>query len=176
MHCEPVTEQNWPLLAALFGAQGCPGYCWCLAWRAPNASAMAADRKPAALREFLQLGPIGVIAVEAGEAVGWCSAADRTTFARLRRSRTMPRVSELPTWTINCLFVKRMWRGRRLAELLVNAAAECARQSGAHELEAYPYDTAGISSTHQGHSQTFARCGLVPGQGRRWVLPLSAAT
>src|SRR6185369_5232211 len=97
------------------------------------------------------------------------SVAPRTSFARLGRSRTMPLASSAVVWTINCLFIQKPFRGQGVAALLVDAAAGYARDQGAQELEAYPYDTAGISSTHQGHSSLYAGCGFAQGEGRRWV-------
>lgn len=170
---QPVTLENWPLVAGLFSSKGCPSYCWCLTWRDPEAHALDTDGKASRLKRFLQEGtPIGVIAVEGRDAVGWCSAAPRESFARLTRSRTMPAVSSLPTWTINCLFVKKQWRGRGVAAQLVDGALRWARDSGAEQIEAYPYDTAGVSSTHQGHSRLYASCGFVHGDGRRWFRDL----
>jgi GNAT superfamily N-acetyltransferase len=169
----PATLENWPLVAGLFSSKGCPSYCWCLTWRAPDAHILDSKGKAQKLRSFLERGvPIGVIAVEQDEAVGWCSAAPRASFARLDRSRTMPAVSKVPTWTINCLFVKRDWRGHGVARGLVQGAVTFARDSGAFEIEAYPYDTAGVSSTHQGRSDLYSACGFVPGDGRRWFRKL----
>ncbi len=173
METLPATLDRWELVAGLFSSRGCPGYCWCLTWRDPSAHALDAAGKRAALRGFLERGvPLGLIAVENNEAVGWCSTAPRESFARLDRSRTMPRVSSVPTWTINCLFIKKEWRGQGLAVQLVKAAVAYARRSGAAEIEAYPYDTAGISSTHQGRSAVYSECGFVPGEGRRWFRTL----
>jgi hypothetical protein len=46
-----------------------------------------------------------------------------------------------------------------------------ARSQGARVLEGYPFDTAGINSTHRGHSTLFKEAGFRR-QGRRWALEL----
>jgi len=49
--------------------------------------------------------PVGILAYEGKQPVGWCCVAPRESYARLAQSRAMPRVSDAPTWTILCVFV-----------------------------------------------------------------------
>jgi len=81
----------------------------------------------------------------------------------------MPRVTrpDEPTWTVMCFFVPRDHRGEGVTRALVEGAIEYARAEGAAVLEAYPFDTAGISSTHRGHSSVFAAAGFTR-DGLRW--------
>lgn len=83
----------------------------------------------------------------------------------------MPPVGDEPTWTVLCFFVKRPFRGTGLTERLLRAAADHARKEGANVIEGYPFDTAGITSTHRGHSKVFRRVGFRR-RGRRWSLRL----
>jgi len=120
--------------------------------------------------------PIGVLAYDGEVPVGWCSIAPREAYARLERSRTMPRVTpeETPTWTVLCFFVPRPHRGGGVAHALVGGAIAHARAQGAKVLEGYPFDSAGISSTHRGHSKLFKDAGFRR-DGRRWYLDLDPA-
>lgn len=117
-------------------------------------------------------GPVGLLAYVGGEPVAWCSVAPRESYGRLERSRTMRRVTEVPTWTILCFFVKRPFRRRGLTERLLREAVTYASRSGAEVIEGYPFDTAGLTSTHRGHSKTFERAGFLR-DGRRWSRPAS---
>lgn len=101
--------------------------------------------------------PIGVVAREGDEPIGWCSVAPRETYVRLQRSRTMPRATPpaTSTWTILCFFVARSHRNQHVAQALLEGAVAYARRQGAEVVEGYPFDTSGVSSTHRGHSTLF---------------------
>jgi GNAT superfamily N-acetyltransferase len=101
--------------------------------------------------------PIGVIACKGDEPIGWCSVAPRETYLRLERSKAMPRATSpaTATWTILCFFVARPYRNQHVAQALLEGAVAYARRRGAEVVEGYPFDTAGVSSTHRGHSTLF---------------------
>lgn len=170
----PVTAENWDDFAALFESRGGPHYCWCSVHRFSNRQHMDnAARRQSMHRLVQQAVPIGVLAYDGDAPVGWCSIAPRETYVKLERSRVMPRVTpaDIPTWTVLCFFVARSHRGRGVARALLQGAMEYARAKGARVLEGYPFDTAGISSTHRGHSNLFKGAGFRR-QGRRWALDL----
>jgi GNAT superfamily N-acetyltransferase len=81
----------------------------------------------------------------------------------------MPRVTppETATWTVLCFFVARPHRKTGVNRALLRGAVDYARRQGARIIEGYPYDTAGISSTHRGHSSVFEACGFQQ-DGHRW--------
>jgi GNAT superfamily N-acetyltransferase len=168
----PVTAESWDDFARLFEARGAPHYCWCTPHRFADAHELDDAGKRRRMRELVHRAtPIGVLAFADGTPVGWCSIAPRESYVRLARSRTMPRVSppDTPTWTVLCFFVLRAWRGRGVARALLDGTLAHASGSGAVEVEAYPHDTAGTSSTHRGRSTLFAAAGFRPDEGRRWV-------
>jgi GNAT superfamily N-acetyltransferase len=167
---EPVTAENWELFARFFEAKGSPHFCWCTAYRVRNASELTAAKKKACTRGLVAAGvPIGVLARQGDEPVGWCSVAPRETYVRLERSRTMPRVTPLatPTWTILCFFVARPYRDQQVARALLEGAVAYARRQGAEVVEGYPFDAAGVSATHRGHSRMFESAGF-RSDGTRW--------
>jgi len=102
--------------------------------------------------------PIGVLANDGEVPVGWCSIASRETYAKLERSRGMPRETapETPNWTVLCFFVPRSHRGKGVSHSLLRGAVADAHAAGARVVEGYPSGSAGISSTHRGHSSVFA--------------------
>jgi GNAT superfamily N-acetyltransferase len=170
----PVTGKSWGDFVALFEARGSPHYCWCGVYRFAKAHEMERDEKRAAMGKLVRGGtPIGVLAYagRGGPPVGWCSIAPRESYLKLARSRTMPRKTpaETPTWTVLCFFVTRPARGAHVTHALLAGAVDYARAQGARVIEGYPWDTAGISSTHRGHSSVFAAAGFRR-EGSRWVL------
>jgi len=165
----PVTLENLEDFTALFSARGSPHYCWCTPYRFKNAQEMSKTDKQAAMAGLIRQDiPVGVLAYDGPDAVGWCSVAPRQTYVKLERSRTMPRVGDEPTWTVLCFFVPRSRRKTGLTLTLLQGAVRYARSQGAVSVEGYPYDTSKVSSTHRGHSATFKKAGFRL-EGTRWV-------
>jgi CubicO group peptidase (beta-lactamase class C family)/GNAT superfamily N-acetyltransferase len=173
----PVTAKNWDDFAGLFEARGGPHYCWCSIHRFPVGHRRSnAEKKRGIHRLVKNAIPIGVLAYAGDVPVGWCSIAPRETYAKLERSRTMPRVTaaETPTWTVLCFFVPRPHRGGGVAHALLQGAIAYARAQGARVVEGYPFDSAGISSTHRGHSNVFKDAGFAAtgaGGFSSWIRP-----
>jgi GNAT superfamily N-acetyltransferase len=139
----PVTEERWGDLARFFQAHGNPNYCWCMTWRVASTEfhALSSEERKAALHASLASGqPIGLLAYLDGEPAGWCSVAPRSTYPRLERSRTMPRLDELDTWSVVCFFLAKEARGRGLSVELLRAAIEYAAEHGAQVVEGYPVE------------------------------------
>ena len=167
----PVTSDNWEDLVRLFETKGSPHYCWCMTYRASAARNLSNSAKKNQLEAHVEDGtPVGVLAYDAEEPIGWCSVAPRETYIRLEKSRTMPRVTPpaISTWTILCFFVSRPHRGQGVANALLEGALAYASKRGAKVVEAYPFDTAGVSSTHRGHSRIFKTAGFEQ-EGKRWT-------
>jgi GNAT superfamily N-acetyltransferase len=59
---------------------------------------------------------------------------------RLERSRTIPRIDDLPVWSIVCFDVRPGYRRRGIATALLSGAIDYARAHGAIGVEAYPTD------------------------------------
>lgn len=140
-----------------------------MVYRTAGSHRMSGAERRAAMQERILGGtPVGVLAYDGDEPVGWCSVAPRETYGRLERSRTMPRVDDAITWTVLCFFVRRTHRRRGVTAALLEGAVCYAREQGAQVIEGYPFDTAGISSRHRGHSSVFEAAGFHQA-GRRWL-------
>ncbi len=147
MEIRPATTHLWPLLADLFARHGGPDTrsCWCAWWRLRAkdfaASSSAANRER--LRGLVESGPPpGLLALEDDRAVGWVGLGPRPEFKRIELSRVIPRVEGPTPWAIVCFVVAADSRGRGVADALLAAAVEHARDAGALALEAYPIDPA----------------------------------
>ncbi|MDF1502377.1 GNAT family N-acetyltransferase [Roseisolibacter sp. H3M3-2] len=118
--------------------------CWCLSYRLPSKENVALQgpargKKVAAL---MKNGPIGVLAYDGDEVVGWAAVAPRaeTAFAR---SRTIPHLDDAEVWAVWCIRVRPGHRGRGIAHALLEGAVDFARAQGAPAIEGYPVDNAG---------------------------------
>ncbi|MCG8359533.1 MAG: GNAT family N-acetyltransferase [Kiloniellales bacterium] len=143
MEIHPVTADRWPDREALFGPRGASGGCWCMLWRCARKDweAGKGDGNRAALKALTESAePPGLLAYEAGEAVGWCSLGPRTAFPGLARSRILQPVDDLPVWSVTCFFLRKDQRRRGLSARLLGAAADYAKNQGAPAVEGYPVE------------------------------------
>ena len=115
--------------------------CWCLSYRIPSKEnqALTGPARGARVQQLIEEGPIGVLAYDGDEAVGWAAVAPRTdtTFAR---SRTIPHVDDLDVWSVWCIRVRPGHRGEGISHHLLAGAISFARDQGAPALEGYPVD------------------------------------
>ena len=106
----PVTPDRWDDLVRLFAGHGNPGYCWCMSWRLSSTEFRKLDSagRQGALSDMVLAGtPVGILGYLDSAPVGWCSVAPRETYARLERSRTIPRLDQRNTWSLVCFYLDR---------------------------------------------------------------------
>jgi GNAT superfamily N-acetyltransferase len=77
------------------------------------------------------------------EPAGWVGFAVRERAGRLVRSRTIPKLDDVPVWAIYCFTVRVGYRRKGLARALLDGLIDYAREQGAPALEAYPVETGG---------------------------------
>jgi GNAT superfamily N-acetyltransferase len=160
---EPLTPDLWPALEDLFGERGACNGCWCMYWRIGAAyRKRARDLNRADFQQVVNGGPPpGLLAFEGNLAVGWCQFTPRDSLPWLDRARRLPRVDDVPVWSITCFYIRIGYRRRGVTSALIRAALESAREAGAPAVEAYPLDGAvSPSATSTGYATTFARLGF----------------
>lgn len=161
-----VDQAVWDDLVELFGPSGGTRGCWCMARRLPAAivTANGSAENRSALEGFVRSGaPVGVIGHVDDRPAAWCAVAPRTEYSAIVRSRTLPidDPGDESIWAINCLFVKRGYRGQGLTLPMIEAAVEYARGSGARIVEAYPVKTM-PGDPGRGVLSTFRTAGFTP--------------
>jgi GNAT superfamily N-acetyltransferase len=169
---KPLSPERIPDLASLFEQGGDPKYCWCAYFRIRgfdfSSGSKARHRKvmEAAARDGGREGRApGLIAYQDGETVGWVSVGPRDDYERLAYSRVLAPVDDKPVWSIVCFVVGRRSRGQGIANALLDAAIDYARDHGATRLEAYPVDLAagkriGSGEVYRGTLSMFERAGF----------------
>jgi GNAT superfamily N-acetyltransferase len=87
--------------------------------------------------------PMGILASQAAEPVGWCACGPRSRYvaATAPRSKTMhnrARDQDEIVWLLPCLFVRAGRRGQGVTHALIRAAVGMARHEGAFAIEGWP--------------------------------------
>lgn len=142
----PLTPRRWDDFEELFGKHGAYSGCWCMYWRITRAqhAENGNEGNRLAMKALVDGGEVpGILAYHNERAVGWCSVGPREDFGSLERSPKLKRVDSRPVWSVVCFYMAKDYRGRGLMGLLLAAAVEHARCSGASIVEGYPISVSG---------------------------------
>ena len=156
----PVTAANVEAFERFFSAPGAPKHCWCMVWRRTAAEAKlqaSAERRRMMLERIGAGTPVGLLAYDGDEIVGWVSIAPRETHRALGGPPAVP--GEV-IWSIVCFYVPRRLRGEGLVRKLIAGAVDHARANGATVVEAYPVDPESPSFRFMGFVPVFAEAGF----------------
>jgi GNAT superfamily N-acetyltransferase len=139
--------------------------CWCLSYRIPSREnvSLQGPARGEKVAGLMERGPIGVLAYDGDEVVGWAAVAPRadTAFAR---TRTIPRFDDLDVWAVWCIRVRPGHRGKGISHALLAGAVEFARSRGAPAIEGYPVDNDGekvdLTMAYVGTRALFEKAGF----------------
>ncbi len=107
--------------------------------------------------------PPGVVTYRDGVPVGWCSIGPRSEIPRLRDSRLIRSVDDVPVWSIICVVVRTGHRRTGVTSPMLEGAVEYAAANGAPAVEAYPVDPPGrmdLTMAFVGTKAMFERAGF----------------
>lgn len=139
--------------------------CWCLSYRIPSKenTSLHGPARGEQVAELMEKGPIGVLAWDGDEVVGWAAVAPRadTTFAR---NRKIPHVDDRDVWAVWCIRVRPGHRGKGISHALLDGAVAYARSHGAPAIEGYPVDNRGakvdLTMAYVGTRALFEKAGF----------------
>jgi GNAT superfamily N-acetyltransferase len=164
---KPATRERFDDVATILGPRN-PGstVCWCLSHRVDsktNRSLVGPTRGEYVRTLCNRKVPPGVLAYEDGEVVGWAAVAPRSELP-FARSRKIPQIDDLPTWSVWCIRVRPRHRGRGISHALLAGAVAYARSQGAPAIEGYPVDNRGekvdLTMAFVGTRTLFERAGF----------------
>ena len=159
-------------LAELFESQRNSRHCWCMTFCVTRREFAVGWLNGGNQRRFATMAsvsatPMGVLASEAGKAIGWCACGPRSryiaaTSPRSKVMRNRARAEDETVWLLPCLFVRAGHRGEGVSHALVSAAVALARREGAAAIEGWPLaDTVQRSAdAFVGREQMFADLGF----------------
>jgi GNAT superfamily N-acetyltransferase len=143
-----LTAGTWPAMERLFGPNGGVAGCWCMWFRksTPEFRRDTGGTNRADARSLAESGePVGLLAMDGDNAVGWVAVAPREVYRRLDRSPVARPVDQdedrTGLWSVTCFFVHRSARRRGVGRLLLDEAVRHAVRQGAWLIESYPVDT-----------------------------------
>jgi GNAT superfamily N-acetyltransferase len=144
--------------------------CWCLSYRIPSKEnrALTGPARGKKVEQLLRQGPLGVLAYEGDEVVGWAAVAPRaeTTFAT---NRKIPHVDDLDVWSVWCIRVRPGHRRKGISHHLLQGAVDFARDRGAPAIEGYPVDNRGkkvdLTMAYVGTKRLFEQAGFEKAAG-----------
>ena len=165
LRISPLTSEQWPAFADLFGTAGASNGCWCMYWRiGPRYRDRPREDNKHDLERLAASGqPPGLLAFDGDSAVGWCELVPRADLRWLSHGRYLQPVDDLLVWSIPCFYVRRTYRRQGVMGALIEAALTVAASAGAPALEAYPVDTAIPAHTRNlfpGVASAFAEYGF----------------
>ena len=139
--------------------------CWCLSYRIPSKEnrELKGPARGKKVEQLLKDGPLGVLAYDDGEVVGWAAVAPRseTTFAT---NRTIPHVDDLDVWSVWCIRVRPGHRKQGVSHRVLQGAVDFARDAGAPAIEGYPVDNRGkkvdLTMAYVGTKRLFEKAGF----------------
>jgi GNAT superfamily N-acetyltransferase len=139
--------------------------CWCLSYRVPSKenAALTGPARGEKVAELMAHGPIGVLAYDGDDVVGWAAVAPRadTNFAR---NRKIPHVDDRDVWAVWCIRVRPGHRGKGISHALLAGAVAFARSRGAPVIEGYPVDNRGekvdLTMAYVGTRALFEKAGF----------------
>lgn len=174
----PLTPARLPDLATLFEQGGDPKWCWCAYFRVRSTDFSRASKARhrgvmgSAVRDLAPERAPGLVAYRDEDAVGWVSVGPREDYERLAHSRILAPVDNTPVWSIVCFVVGRRSRRQGVANALLDAAIDYARDHGATMLEAYPAELGPgervtSANLYRGTLSMFERAGFAIVERRR---------
>ncbi len=171
MRIAELTKETWPALEKLFGPNGAEGGCWCMFSRLPGGEWKSNLYEPHknSLRALARSAePVGLLAFDGDNPVGWVAVAPRAGYRRLERSQIAkpaePDEDLSGVWSVTCFFIHRTARRSGVAALLLDEAVRFAFDRGAQIVEGYPVDTGGArrdsGELYHGTLSTFLGAGF----------------
>ncbi len=142
----PLSETNLADFTRLMGASSSSDHCRCM-WFIKPVRKFHDDGAAGNGRDFDDLArrdgqPLGLLAYDGSDPVGWCACGPRARYLRalgMPTFRGRDPAEDETVWLIPCLFVHPRARGQRLTVELVRQAVAMATAAGARAVEAFPH-------------------------------------
>ena len=170
LRIEKVTNHLVDDVARLFCADAITNNCWCMWFIMPVKAFHLAgsEGNRASFCDLLARSdqPLGLLAYQADEPVGWCATGPRSRYVRALKTPTYRgggAENDADVWLVPCFFVRQDVRGRGGSRALLETAVELAQENGAVAIEGFPFAGSKRRSggdTQVGVESLFSSCGF----------------
>ncbi len=167
---KPVTTDLIGDVDRLFSTNSSANDCWCMWFIIPVKEFHAVGREGnrASFHKLVATSatPIGLLAYQQREPVGWCAVGPRSRYVRALKTPTYKSEAAHDmhdVWLVPCFFVRDDVRGIGVSRALLDAAVTLAAKNGAAAIEGFPF--AGSKRRSSGDTQVgtealFSACGF----------------
>lgn len=166
----PVCVDRLEAVRQLFITSRSTRHCWCMAFCSPPWQFALGWYGGGNRRRFQAMAesendPMGMLATEDGEPVGWCACGPRERYGFGRSDGTgllAHQQSDEVVWFVACVFVRPDRRDGRVVLPLLRAAIAAGSVAGATAVESWPL-VRGVhrpAEEHVGREEVFARMGF----------------
>ena len=152
-----------PTLDALFATNQSAEACWCMWFLIPvkqfHANGVEGNKAAFTAVAHASREPMGILALDGDQAVGWCAVGPRSRFTRGVRTPTYAGrdpAEDDTVWLVPCFFTRPDRRGSGITAGLLEAAVALAGEHGARAVEGFPFAADGprSGSDKQVHDET----------------------
>jgi hypothetical protein len=169
---QPVGTAQLDSVRRVFNSARQTRHCWCMAFCSTSRQFATGWYGGGNKRRFAAMAvsehdPMGVLAVQNCEPIGWCACGPRTRYRAALDGRSgllseRPRDEDHRVWLVACAVIRPDYRQGGVVLPLLRGAVSLARERGASAVEAWPL-AAGIrrvADDHVGREAVFARLGF----------------
>ena len=165
----PVRSQSIDDIETVFCDDKSADGCWCMWFTIPVKEYHAAgpEGNRASFRDLVESAekPVGLVAYEDGQPVGWCAVGPRSRYKRAIKTPTYKGrdpFEDDQVWLVPCFYIRRELRQSGLTRQLLAAAVNLAKEYGATAIEGFPYTGARRRSkdTQVGFHSVFTTLGF----------------
>ena len=166
---EPVTSDLIDDMGRLLGTDRAAGGCWCMWFIVPvkdyHRAGSGGNRASFCDLMASSEQPLGLLAYQADEPMGWCAVGPRSHYRRALKTPTYlgrdPGEDD-SVWLVPCFFVRRDARRAGLGQMVLQAAVGLAKEHGAITIEGFPFSGGKrrSSDTQVGFASVFSACGF----------------
>jgi GNAT superfamily N-acetyltransferase len=167
----PLTAARLGDLRTLFGTSKTTTGCYCTWFLIPSKECSAgwsgANQDTFEAMTGSAKQPMGLLAYQGNDPIGWCAAGPRSRYTRALRSNVLKgrdADEDARVWLVPCFYVRRDARKGGVTRALLEAAVDLARAKGASAVEGFPLAGDGrrsASSAYLGVEPLFAACGFI---------------
>lgn len=166
---KPVTSSLIGDVAQLFSSDKVADDCWCMWFIIPvkefHAVGHAGNRASFCELVANSREPLGLLAYQNDQAVGWCAVGPASRYVRALKTPTYGtnRNQETGVWLVPCLFIRKDTRRAGVSRALLEAAVQLAQENGATAIDGFPHSSAKKHSSGDpqvGSESLFSACGF----------------